>query len=124
LVLVAVLQVGWGYAALIHEGRPPAVGERAVLTRAVVSDRVGSDLAAGGDLDGLPTIATWTGGGQWDWSRILDTQLLYDPASYAWTLYWADRNSRWHRFDDIGLGTVDDLITEINDDPPASSGLT
>lgn len=40
-------------------------------------------------------------------------QLRYDPASHDWTLYWADRNSRWHRYDDIDP----DLLNEINDDP-------
>lgn len=44
-------------------------------------------------------------------------QLRYDPASHDWTLYWADRNSRWHRYDDIDPGTTDQLLNEINDDP-------
>jgi Protein of unknown function (DUF3024) len=31
--------------------------------------------------------------------------------------YWADRNSRWHRDEDIDPGTTDELLNEINDDP-------
>ncbi|HZB41649.1 MAG TPA: DUF3024 domain-containing protein [Ilumatobacter sp.] len=52
-----------------------------------------------------------------DWSRVPVAQLRYDPASHAWTLYWADRNSRWHRYDDIDPGPVDELPDEINHDP-------
>lgn len=44
-------------------------------------------------------------------------QLRYDPASHDWTLYWADRNSCWHRYDDIDPGTADELLDEINQDP-------
>jgi hypothetical protein len=52
-----------------------------------------------------------------DWSRVPVAQLRYSPASHAWTLYWADRNSRWHRYDDIDPGTADELLDEINQDP-------
>jgi hypothetical protein len=52
-----------------------------------------------------------------DWSRVPVAQLRYDPTATNWTLYWADRNSRWHRYDDLEPGTVDDLLHEIDDDP-------
>lgn len=52
-----------------------------------------------------------------DWSRVLVAQLRYEPASDTWTLYWADRNSRWHRYDDIDPGTADELLNEVNEDP-------
>ena len=40
------------------------------------------------------------------------------PCVKAWTLYWADRNSRWHRYDDLEPTTnLDDVLTEINEDP-------
>jgi hypothetical protein len=51
------------------------------------------------------------------WSRVPVAQLRYDPASHLWTLYWTDRNSRWHRYDDIDPGTADELLDEINQDP-------
>ncbi len=45
-------------------------------------------------------------------------QLRYKPATTAWTLYWADRNSRWHLCDDLGPDQpVQALIDEINNDP-------
>jgi hypothetical protein len=51
------------------------------------------------------------------WSRVPVAQLRYDTATTVWTLYWADRNSRWHRYDDLEPGTVDELLHEIDDDP-------
>ena len=45
-------------------------------------------------------------------------QLRYEPTSRQWILYWADRNSRWHRYDDLEpTSVVDDLINEIDRDP-------
>jgi hypothetical protein len=52
-----------------------------------------------------------------DWSRLPIAQLRYDADNHLWTLYWADRNDRWHRYDDIDSGTADELLDEINDDP-------
>jgi hypothetical protein len=52
-----------------------------------------------------------------DWSRSPIAQLRYNPESHAWTLYWADRNSRWHRYEDLDPGPIDALLNEINDDP-------
>jgi hypothetical protein len=39
------------------------------------------------------------------------------PRQPRLTLYWADRNSRWHRYHDIDPGTADQLLDEINEDP-------
>jgi hypothetical protein len=52
-----------------------------------------------------------------DWSRVRVAQLRYSPTSNLWSLYWADRNGRWHRYDDLDPGTVDDILDEINLDP-------
>jgi hypothetical protein len=53
-----------------------------------------------------------------EWTRMNIAQLRYDPALGAWTLYWADRNSRWHRYDDLNpTSNVDELIIEIDQDP-------
>jgi hypothetical protein len=54
-----------------------------------------------------------------DWSRVRVAQLRYDPARHAWTLHWADRNGRWHRYDEVGPGTADELLNEIARDPTA-----
>ncbi len=52
-----------------------------------------------------------------EWSRVPVAQLRYDTAHKHWTLYYADRNSRWHRYDLIDPGTVDQLLEEIDNDP-------
>jgi hypothetical protein len=52
-----------------------------------------------------------------DWSRLPVAQLRYNADSHLWTLYWADRNSRWHRYDDLEPGTTDQLLDEIDEDP-------
>jgi hypothetical protein len=53
-----------------------------------------------------------------EWTRMNIAQLRYDPPSTKWTLHWADRNSRWHRYDDLEPTTsLDDIITEIDHDP-------
>jgi hypothetical protein len=53
-----------------------------------------------------------------EWTRMHIAQLRYQPGSRRWTLYWADRNSRWHRYDDVDPTTdLDRLIAEIDSDP-------
>ncbi len=44
-------------------------------------------------------------------------QLRYVPASQLWTLHWADRNGRWHPYDDRIAGTAIELLDEIRNDP-------
>jgi hypothetical protein len=57
----------------------------------------------------------WDGEG--DWTRQPLAQLRYDLDSTLWSLYWADRNSRWHRYDDLEPGPIGDLLEEIAADP-------
>jgi hypothetical protein len=53
-----------------------------------------------------------------DWSRRPVAQLRYDPGAHLWTLYWADRDSRWQLYDLIDPSPrVDDLLAEIAADP-------
>jgi Protein of unknown function (DUF3024) len=52
-----------------------------------------------------------------DWSRVPVAQLRYESDTNHWTLYFADRNSRWHRYDLIDAGTMDQLLEEIDNDP-------
>jgi hypothetical protein len=52
-----------------------------------------------------------------DWSRLPVAQLRYEPASQLWTLHWADRNGRWHRYLDLESGPADKLLHEIDADP-------
>ena len=52
-----------------------------------------------------------------EWSRVAIAQLRYNREHKRWTLYNADRNGRWHRYDLIEPGTVDELVNEIDEDP-------
>lgn len=54
-----------------------------------------------------------------EWSRVPIAQLRYDRGTGQWTLYWADRNSRWHLYDDIEPGSVVELLAEVERDPVA-----
>ncbi|MCU1363953.1 MAG: hypothetical protein JWM55_1781 [Acidimicrobiaceae bacterium] len=51
-----------------------------------------------------------------DWSRHPVAQLRYDTGALNWTLYWADRNGRWHLLDFVEPGTVDQMLAAIDDD--------
>jgi hypothetical protein len=49
---------------------------------------------------------------------LADRPLRYTKASKTWTLYWRDRNSRFHRYDRIEpSANVGALIDEIDYDP-------
>jgi hypothetical protein len=53
-----------------------------------------------------------------EWTRMNIAQLRYDPTTQHGTPYWADRNSRWHRYDDLEpTNNLDAVLTEIDDDP-------
>ena len=44
----------------------------------------------------------------------------YTQATRMWTLYWRDRNLRFHRYDQLEPSPdIDDLLTEIHRDPTA-----
>jgi hypothetical protein len=53
-----------------------------------------------------------------DWTRLPVARLRYTKASEKWTLYWRDRNLRFHRYDHIKPSAhVAELIDEIDRDP-------
>jgi DUF3024 family protein len=52
-----------------------------------------------------------------EWSKVPVAQLRYDEATHTWLLYFADRNSRWHRYDDLGPCSVAEALKEIDADP-------
>lgn len=52
------------------------------------------------------------------WSRAPSAQFRYDIARHVWTLYWADRNCKWHVYDDIDpTPDLVKLLAEVNTDP-------
>jgi Protein of unknown function (DUF3024) len=57
-------------------------------------------------------------GGPGAWTRMPIAQLRYDTAAGIWTMYWADRNRRWHRYNYLDpTPQLDNLLKEIDEDP-------
>jgi hypothetical protein len=55
-----------------------------------------------------------------EWTRFPIARLRYSPTHTAWTLFWRDRNLRWHRYDRIAAAPhVDTLLAEMDADPSA-----
>lgn len=52
-----------------------------------------------------------------EWFKVRVAQLRYHAETHHWSLYWADRNGRWHRYDDQEPGPVDQFLGEIEADP-------
>lgn len=53
-----------------------------------------------------------------EWTRMRIAQLRYDESAPSWTLYWADRNDRWHRYPDLEPAkNIGVLLDEIDRDP-------
>jgi hypothetical protein len=52
------------------------------------------------------------------WTEFAVAQFRLDPKTLLWTLYWRDRNGRWHWYDEVDT-TPDlaDLLHEVDDDP-------
>ena len=58
-----------------------------------------------------------------EWTRFPIARLRYTKATRQWSLYWRDRHLRFHLYDRITPSPrIDDLLHEIDHDPPPSSG--
>lgn len=53
-----------------------------------------------------------------EWTRVPVARLRYTKSRREWTLYWPDRNSRFHRYD-LAQPTTDvvALLDEVDRDP-------
>jgi len=52
------------------------------------------------------------------WVDICVAQFRYDHDKNEWTLYCADRNSKWHLYSHIDPNeSIDVLLQEVDDDP-------
>ena len=52
-----------------------------------------------------------------EWSKTAIARFRFAANSARWTLDWPDSNSRWHRYELTGAGTLDDLLSEVGRDP-------
>jgi len=52
------------------------------------------------------------------WSDMVIAQFRYDPQSALWTLYCADRNSKWHLYINTEpTKYFNQLLEEVDEDP-------
>ena len=52
------------------------------------------------------------------WVEIKIAQLRYDPDVRKWSLFWSDRNERWHRYESLRpQENLEALLREIDQDP-------
>jgi hypothetical protein len=62
--------------------------------------------------------APWRQEGGPEWTTVPVARLRYTVADKSWTLYWRDRNLRFHLYDLVAPShRVEDLLTEIERDP-------
>ncbi|MGH3932591.1 MAG: DUF3024 domain-containing protein [Pseudonocardiaceae bacterium] len=55
-----------------------------------------------------------------EWTRFPIARLRYTKANKTWSLYWRDRNLRFHRYDQLAPSSmINQLLTEIDRDPTA-----
>lgn len=55
-----------------------------------------------------------------EWTSFPIARLRFTATTKAWTLYWRDRNLRFHPYDLIPPSPhIEDLLTEITNDPTA-----
>lgn len=59
--------------------------------------------------------ASWDGRGA-EWIDVPFAQLRFSAETSRWSLYWADRNSKWHPYEDIRPGSLVKLLLEIDKD--------
>jgi hypothetical protein len=53
-----------------------------------------------------------------EWTRFPIARLRYTKSTKEWSLYWRDRNLRFHKYDLIAPSRrVDELLAEIDRDP-------
>jgi hypothetical protein len=53
-----------------------------------------------------------------EWIEIVVAQYRFLPKEDKWTLYWADRNSRWHLYEDAEPDErLQELLDEVERDP-------
>lgn len=55
-----------------------------------------------------------------EWTSFPIARLRYTAASKMWTLYWRDRNLRFHLYDRVAPSdTIQELLAEVDRDPTA-----
>ncbi len=86
-----------------------------------VRDQVRVECDVGpGHLTILECRPPWREGKDPEWTRFPIARLRYTKASKTWSLYWRDRNLRFHQYDRLAPSPrIDDMLTELERDPTA-----
>ncbi len=70
------------------------------------------------DLTIVERRAPWRDDAGADWTSLPVARLRYAKTAKTWTLYWRDRNLKFHRYDQLPPSAhIDDLLAEIDRDP-------
>lgn len=82
-------------------------------------DQVRYELdAAAGSLTILECRPPWREGYGTEWTRFPIARLRYVKARKEWSLYWRDRNLKFHLYDRVApTPTIQVLLDEVTADP-------
>ena len=62
--------------------------------------------------------APWRSGYGAEWTRLPIARFRYSATTKLWTLYWRDRNLRFHVYDRVAPNrSVEALLAEVDRDP-------
>jgi len=53
------------------------------------------------------------------WTRVPIARLRYTKTTGVWSLYWRDRNVRFHAYDVSPTAVIGELLAEVDRDPTA-----
>ena len=55
-----------------------------------------------------------------EWTRLPVARFRFWSTRRCWSLYWADRNGKWHPYDRVDQTPhIEELIAEVEEDPTA-----
>lgn len=55
-----------------------------------------------------------------EWTRVPIARLRYTKTTGAWSLYWRDRNLRFHAYEGVApTAVIEELLAEVDRDPTA-----
>jgi hypothetical protein len=83
-----------------------------------LADQLRLELTSRGNSITIADCRPISPGAPGDWMRLSIAQLRYEPNRGLWTLYWADRNDRWHKYEDLEpTADIQAVLAEIDEDP-------
>ena len=72
------------------------------------------------DLTIVECRPPWRADGGSDWTRFPIARLRYAKTRGVWSLYWRDRNLRFHAYDLVSpTASIEELLAEVDRDPTA-----